>query len=107
MQHRHVGDRRLARSPGVGSSLPTISSASCRAVTLGRVDGGDRGAAPDDGDLVGDREHLVELVRDEDDRQALGLELAQVVEELVDLLRHQHRGRLVEDQDPWRRGRAP
>ena len=59
----------------------------------------DRGAAPDHGDLVGDREHLVELVRDEDDRQALGLELAQVAEQLVDLLRHQHRGRLVQDQD--------
>ncbi len=61
-------------------------------------DGGDRGAAPDDGDLVGDLEHLVELVRDEDDRQALGLELAQGVEELVDLLRHEDGGRLVEDQ---------
>ena len=34
------------------------------------------------------------------DREALGLELAQVAEQLVDLLRHQHRGRLVEDQDP-------
>ena len=28
------------------------------------------------------------------------LQLAQVVEQLVDLLRHQHGGRLVEDQDP-------
>ena len=28
------------------------------------------------------------------------LQLAQVVEERVDLLRHQHRGRLVEDDDP-------
>ena len=28
------------------------------------------------------------------------LELAQVAEELVDLLRHEHRGRLVEDEDP-------
>jgi hypothetical protein len=37
-------------------------------------------------------------VRDEDDGQALALELAQVVEELVDLLGHEHRGRLVEDQ---------
>ena len=27
------------------------------------------------------------------------LELAQVAEQLVDLLRHQHRGRLVQDQD--------
>ena len=28
------------------------------------------------------------------------LSSAQVVEELVDLLRHEHRGRLVEDEDP-------
>ena len=58
----------------------------------------DRRAAADDGDLVGDRQHLAQLVRDEDDGQALGLELAQVVEERVDLLRDQHGGRLVEDQ---------
>ena len=44
-------------------------------------------------------EHLVELVRDEQDREALGLELAEVVEELVDLLRHEHGRRLVEDDD--------
>src|SRR5680860_866847 len=36
-----------------------------------RVDGGDRGATPDDGDRVGDRQHLVALVGDEDDRQSL------------------------------------
>ena len=63
------------------------------------VGGADRGAAADDGDLVGDRQHLAELVRDEDDGQALGLEPAQVLEERVDLLRDQDRGRLVEDED--------
>ncbi|GGX67946.1 hypothetical protein GCM10010510_10490 [Streptomyces anandii JCM 4720] len=62
----------------------------------GRAHGG---AAPDDGDVVGDGEHLAELVGDEDDRQALGLQLAQVVEEGVDLLRDEHGGRLVEDED--------
>ena len=65
-----------------------------------RVDGRDGGAAADDRDVVGDRQHLVELVRDEQHREALGLELAQVVEQLVDLLRHEHRGGLVEDEDP-------
>ena len=54
--------------------------------------------APDDGDLVRHLEHLVELVRDEQDREALGLQLAQRVEQLVDLLRDEHSGRLVEDQ---------
>ncbi|GAA3420796.1 hypothetical protein GCM10018952_65220 [Streptosporangium vulgare] len=37
---------------------------------------------------------------DEDDRQTLADQLAQVGEELVDLLRHEHRGRLVQDEDP-------
>ncbi len=69
------------------------------------VDGGgvevgrDGRAAADDGDLVGDRQHLVELVGDEDDGEALRLQLAQVVEELGDLLGHQDGGRLVEDED--------
>ena len=44
-------------------------------------------------------EHLVELVADEDDRDALGRELAERVEQLVDLLRHEHGGWLVEDED--------
>lgn len=38
-------------------------------------------------------------MRDEDDGQAFGLELAQVVEERVHFLRHEHGGRLVEDED--------
>jgi hypothetical protein len=44
-------------------------------------------------------EHLVELVRDEDDGGAGGDELAQRGEQLVDLLGHEHGGGLVEDQD--------
>ena len=84
---------------GDGSSEPTISSASWRAVTSVGSTVAHRGAAPDHGDLVGDREHLVELVGDEDDREALLLELAQVAEQLVDLLRDEDRGRLVEDDD--------
>ncbi|GDY63289.1 hypothetical protein SAV14893_026820 [Streptomyces avermitilis] len=66
---------------------------------LGRNGGADRRAAADDGDVVGDRQHLAQLVRDEDDGEALGLELAQVVEECVDLLRHEYGGGLVQDQD--------
>ena len=66
---------------------------------LGRQHGPHRGAAPDHGDLVGDGEDLVQLVADEDDRDALLLQLAQVAEQLVDLLRHQDGGGLVEDHD--------
>ena len=89
-----------SRVSGVGSSLPTMSSARSWAVDLVGLDRGDGAPAPDHGDGVGDLEHLVELVVDEDDRVALGLQLAQVAEQLLDLLGHQHGGRLVEDQDP-------
>ena len=43
-------------------------------------------------------EHLVELVRDEDDRRPLRRQRAQDLEQVLRLLRGQHRGRLVEDQ---------
>ena len=63
----------------------------------------DHPSAPDDGDPVGDREDLVELVADEDDARPLGREAAQDGEDLDRLLGGKDRRRLVEDQDP----RAP
>ena len=57
-------------------------------------------APPQDGDAIGDLEHLVQLVADEDDRQqSLPRQPPQKLEELVRLLRCEHAGRLVEDQD--------
>ena len=56
-------------------------------------------AAPEDRDAVGDLQHLVELVADEDDRLAVRLQAADDPEQLAGLLRRQHRGRLVEDED--------
>ena len=50
-------------------------------------------------DAVGDAQHFVQLVADKDDRQPLLLQVAQIAEQLVGLLRRQHGGRLVEDQD--------
>ncbi len=64
-----------------------------------RVSRAYRRATAHDGDVIGDREDFVELVRDEEDRVAVGLELTQVVEQGVDLLRNQDSGRLVEDDD--------
>ena len=69
-------------------------------VGLGRDPLADDLAAPDDRDPVGDLEHLVELVADEDDAVALGGEPPQDLEDLLGLLRRQHGGRLVEDEDP-------
>ena len=48
---------------------------------------------------VGERPHLVELVRDEDDAEPLRRHGAQRREQAVDLARRQHGGRLVEDQE--------
>ena len=73
-----------------------------REARLGRAlarNGVDPLAAPQDRDPVGDLEHLVQLVADEDDRRALLLEALDDPEQLARLLRGQHGGRLVEDQD--------
>ena len=51
-------------------------------------------------DRVGDLDHLVELVRDEHDRAAVVAQRAQHRPQLLHLGRRQHRGRLVEDEDP-------
>ena len=51
-------------------------------------------------DVVGNRHDLAQLVGDQDDGTALCLEVAQDAEQMVGLLRGQHAGRLVEDQDP-------
>ena len=55
-------------------------------------------AAPQDGHAVGDVEHLVELVRDEDDRRAALRQRAQHLEQVLRLLGGEHGGRLVEHQ---------
>ena len=67
-----------------------------RALRRNRVD---ELAAPQRRDPVGDLEHLVELVRDEDDRLALLLERTDDLEELLRLLRGQDGRRLVEHED--------
>ena len=73
-----------------------------RQAGLGRAlarDGVDLLAAAEDADPVGDLEHLVQLVRDEDDRHPAGLQVAEDLEQLERLLRREDGGRLVEDQD--------
>jgi hypothetical protein len=68
-------------------------------VGVGGLHGVDHLAVAEHGDPVGDLEHLVQRVGDEDDRLAVGLELAHVGEQLLDLLGDEHRRRLVQDQD--------
>ena len=93
---------RLRRRPLVDAQQHLAPDHERREAVLGRAlarHGLDRLAAPQNRDPVGDVEHLVELVRDEDDRLALGLERAQDREQLVRLLRRQHGRGLVEDED--------
>ena len=52
-----------------------------------------------DADLVGHRHDLAQLVGDQDDGAPLRLEVAQDAEQMVGLLRRQHAGGLVQDQD--------
>ena len=96
---------RSTGAPGTAESLPTVSWTSRPTMSWpallagGRWGGPDHLATPDDTDPVADRLHLAELVGDEDDGGALRLEAAHDAHQLVDLLRRQHRRRLVEDQD--------
>ena len=60
--------------------------------------GGDHAAAAQDGDAVGQREDLVEPVRDVEHARARAADLADHGEQPLDLVVRQHRGRLVEHQ---------
>ncbi len=67
-------------------------------VGLGRRQLGDDGAVLHDVDAVAQLQHLVEAVRDEDERGAR-LQRADALEQDVDVGALQHRGRLVEQDD--------
>ena len=90
----------LVRPCGIGQFAADHQLAELATVDVVGLHLGHGGAGADDGDVVGDREHFVELVGDEDDGGAFGDELAEVDEQLVDLLGNEHGGGLVEDQDP-------
>ena len=105
VDHDQAGDLRAPSRPArPGSSStsrltlrPTISAASSSSRGVG-VGGADGPAAPDHRDPVGDGLDLAQLVGDEDDRLAGSASAAHDREQLVGLLRGQHRGRLVEDE---------
>ena len=81
------------------TSRPTIARASDSSVAPSRGTVSIVLPASEHGDAVGDLEHLVQLVADEDDRDALPAQRAQDLEQIRRLLGRQHGGRLVEDQD--------
>ena len=68
-------------------------------VGTGGRHGGDRAALTQDRHAVGDREDLGQLVGDEDHRPPGGGHVAHAGEEPIGLLRREHGGRLVENED--------
>jgi hypothetical protein len=98
---RDVEQHRPASPPvrwGTCSVLPTIISASSRRGLFARVAGGDHLAQPQHRRVFAERADLFELVADVEDRGAFLGELPQRVEQDLHLLRGQHRGGLVHDQ---------
>ena len=67
-------------------------------VRLGDKACGDVPAVAEHGDAIGDAEHLVETVADEQHGDAAPTQLADLVEQPVDLVRRQRRRRFVHDQ---------
>ena len=67
---------------------------------LGRQPGGDGAAVLEHGDPVADLADLLEPVGDVDDGDALGGEVADDAEQVLDLLLVEHRRRLVHDDEP-------
>ena len=96
---RHGGLAACAAAFTSLISPPTIMRASEAAVSRRGIAGRDLLAAAQDGGGVAQPLHLFELVADVEDGAAFGLEAFQHDEELVGLLRRQHRGRLVQDQE--------
>jgi hypothetical protein len=100
LQHRRGrgGDRRRARR----RRHQLAPDHQQRQIVLAGLRGrllGDELAGAQHRHAVGHRHHFVELVADEDDAHAIGDEVAQRGEQRLGLLRRQHRGRLVEDED--------
>ena len=84
-----VGGGQLPADHQVGQLL---------AVGLGPVQGGDHLAGAEDGDAVGDLQHLPHLVADEDDALALLRQLADDLEQALHLDVRQGGGGLVQNQ---------
>ena len=83
---RRPASRGLLVDHRAAPSRPTIIVASCLLVGLLGVGRADDLAAPQHGDPVGDRQHLAELVGDEDDRPPVALSVCDDLEQLVDLV---------------------
>ena len=104
-----------ARRPGAGRSgktystfRPVISATTSRVgVVLGGQPDGDGPAVLEHGDPVADAADLLQAVRDVDDGDAVGGEVADDPEEVVDLVGVEGGGRLVHHDQPYVVGERP
>ena len=95
-------DRLAGRRPGTlrdGQIAPDHHPGQGGRIRFGGWHAAHLPAVPEHGHPVGHCHHLVELVGDEDDRPPVIGEGAQRAEEVMGLLRGQHGGRLVQDED--------
>ena len=107
-EHGFAGSASASRSRLSRTSRPTISVASWAFVAPAAGQRRRRDLPPaHDGDPVGDREDLAQLVADEHDDCARRGHRRAASGQVVDLLGRQDGRRLVHDQDPWRRDTAP
>ena len=98
--HRQGGRarHRPGASPG-GQVPPDHHPGEGGRVGFGRLHRSDPLAVPQHGHPVGDLQHLVELVGDEDDGLPVGGHGPHRHEQALSLLGGKHRGRFVQDQD--------
>src|SRR3989304_3333356 len=89
----------LRTSSDTPSTARCSRSSTTRRSRTDRIDSPGHPAVPQDGDLVGDRQHFLQLVGDEDDGNTLLHQRAHDLEEVFRLLGGQDCGGLVQDQD--------
>ena len=82
----------------VGAPAVIASTTAC-CVVVAALEHADGPAEPQHGDPVGGLEDVVEVVRDQDDAEALLAEAAHEREHLLGLRDAERRGRLVEDDE--------
>ena len=110
LEHRRAPSARVSGRGGKTYSIerPVISLISSAVGVSGDGQaGGDGAAVLEHGDPVADLADLLQPVGDVDDGDVLGSEVADHPEEVLDLLLVEHRGRLVEDEQPGVAARAP
>ena len=106
LEHRPAACGRRGAPHRVLDALAGHQLGEAVIVDLGGREGADLAAVAQHRDPLGDLDHLIQPVADEDDGDALRLQPADRREQEVDLVPGQRRGRLVHEQDAGVGGEA-